>query len=454
MSDRAFDPAVVSKLTDEEDARFVAERPRSRALLERARGAMPNGVPMSWFASSYAHPPLFVARGEGARFTDVDGNEYSDFNIADMSMFGGYAPAPVVRAVAERMAAGNQFLLPTEDSVWVAEELGRRFGLPKWQFTLSASQANVEAIRLARVRTGRDVVLMFEGKYHGHFDQALVELRRGKLAPEEAGLPNDVTRHTRVIPFNDPDALREALRPRDVALVMAEPVMTNNHGLVMPEPGFHASLRSITREMGTLLCLDETHTQVCGPGGLTRIWSLEPDLLSSGKSVAAGVPFGTYGMTDEVSAVLEQDERLAGTNHGTVATGGTLFGNALSMAAARATLSEVLTPEAYRHTADLCGSLADGLEAALATAGLEWFVHRLYARSGTVFAPTPPRDAREAEASEDAQLTNLFRVWLANRRVWEAIPGAGPTVPVPATGEDVDRYVRAYGSLVRELTRA
>jgi glutamate-1-semialdehyde 2,1-aminomutase len=235
---------------------------------------------------------------------------------------------------------------------------------------------------------------------------------------------------------------------------MAEPAMTNNHGLVLPEPGFHASLRSITRETGTLLCLDETHTQVCGPGGLTRIWGLEPDLLSSGKSVAGGVPFGTYGMTDEVAAVLEQDERLGGTNHGTVATGGTLFGNALSMAAARATLGEVLTTEAYRHTAELGGRLADGLEAALAGAGLEWFVHRLYARSGTVFAPTPPRDAREAEASEDARLTNLFRVWLANRGVWEAIPGAGPTVPVPATGEDVDRYVRAYDSLVGELTRA
>jgi glutamate-1-semialdehyde 2,1-aminomutase len=454
MSQPAVDPALVRKLTDEENARFAAARPRSRALLERARGAMPNGVPMAWFASAYAHAPPFVAHGEGARFTDVDGNEYSDFNIADMSMFGGYAPEPVVRAVAERMAAGNQFLLPTEDSVWVAEELGRRFGLPKWQFTLSASQANVEAIRVARVRTGRDVVLMFEGKYHGHFDQGLVELRGGKPVPEEPGLPDDVTRHTRVIPFNDPDALREALRPGDVALVMAEPVMTNNHGLVLPEPGFHASLRSMTREVGTLLCLDETHTQVCGPGGLTRIWDLEPDLLSSGKSVAGGVPFGTYGMTDDVAAVLEQEERFGGTNHGTVATGGTLFGNALSMAAARATMSEVLTTEAYRHTADLCGRLADGVEAVLAGAGLEWYVHRLHARSGTVFAPTPPRDAREAEASEDAPLTNLFRVWLANRGVWEAIPGAGPTVSVPATGQDVDRYVQAYGSLVGELTRA
>jgi glutamate-1-semialdehyde 2,1-aminomutase len=454
MAERAVDPALVRKLTDEEDARFAAARPRSRALLERARDAMPNGVPMAWFASSYAHPPMFVARAEGARFTDVDGNEYSDFNIADMSMFGGYAPAPVVRAVAERMAEGNQFLLPTEDSVWVAEELGRRFGLPKWQFTLSASQANVEAIRVARVRTGRDVVLMFEGKYHGHFDQGLVELRNGRPAPEELGLPKDVTRHTRVVPFNDADALLEALRPRDVALVMAEPAMTNNHGLILPEPGFHGSLRSITRETGTLLCLDETHTQVCGPGGLTRIWSLEPDLLSSGKSIAGGVPFGTYGMTDEVAAVLEQDERFAGTNRQPVATGGTLFGNALSMAAARATLSDVLTAEAYRHTADLCGGLADGMEAALASAGLEWYVHRLYARSGTVFAPTPPRDARVAEASEDAALTNLFRVWLANRGVWEAIPGAGPTVPVPATSDDVDRYVRAYASLVLELTRA
>jgi glutamate-1-semialdehyde 2,1-aminomutase len=448
-----LDRARLRALSDDETARFVAARPRSAALLERARGSMPNGVPMAWFASAYAHPAIFVDSGRGARFTDVDGHSYADFNVADMSMFGGYGQEAVTSAVAHRMAAGNQFLLPTEDAVWVAEELARRFGPPKWQFTLSASQANVEAIRVARVRTGRDVVLMFDGRYHGHFDEGLMELRDGRLVPEEPGVPRDVADHTRVVAFNDPDALRSALEPRDVAIVLAEPVMTNNHGLLMPRAGFHDALRAITHETGTLLCLDETHTQVCGPGGLTRLWGLQPDLVSTGKSVAAGVPFGAYGMADDVASVLEQDGGLAGTNHGTVATGGTLFANAASMAAARATLERVLTPAAYEHAAALGDRLADGIADAVARVGLDWYVHRLYPRSGVVFAPEAPADARAAAAVEDAVLTNLARVWLANRGVWEAIPGAGPTVSVAATEEDVGRYVDAYAALLAEIAR-
>ncbi len=177
---------------------------------------MPNGVPMSWLRTSYDHPPLFVDEGKGGHFRDVDGNDYADFNIADMSMFGGYAPEPVVEAVAKRMAAGSQFLLPSEDSIWVAEELQRRFGLPKWQFTLSATHANTEAIRVARTTTGRDRVLLFDGKYHGHFDETLVELEDGQLVPGEVGLPRDVTSKTTIVQFNDVEALRRGLGdPRD-----------------------------------------------------------------------------------------------------------------------------------------------------------------------------------------------------------------------------------------------
>lgn len=415
---------------------------------------MPNGVPMQWFFSSYSHPPMFVDRGRGSRFTDVDGHEYADFNIADMSMFCGYAPEAVVRAVSERVAAGSQFLLPTEDAVRVAEELARRWTMPKWQFTLSASQANVEAIRVARVATGRPKVLLFDGKYHGHFDQALVELREGRLVPEELGLPRDVTEQTVVVPFNDVDALERALRSGDVALVLAEPAMTNNHGLIPPEPGYHAELRRATRESGTLLAFDETHTLVCGPSGLVGRWSLEPDLVSLGKSVAGGIPMGAYGMTEEVAAVFAHADHPDDREESpTVATGGTLFANALTMAASRAALCKVLTDQAYERAAKLGGMLADGLERVVAGAGLPWTVHRLYARSGVAFAPSAPRTAAEARTTEDRLLTNLIRVYLANRGVWEAIPGAGPTVAVPATEEDVDAYVSAYGGLIGELTR-
>ncbi|MEO8422991.1 MAG: transaminase [Actinomycetota bacterium] len=446
-----LDRARIASLKQREDAAFIAARPRSAELWDRAKASMPNGVPMSWHRTSYDHPPLFVDKGKGARFRDVDGHEYSDFNIADMSMFAGYAPEPVVEAVSRRVSQGTQFMLPNEDAPWVAEELGRRYGMPKWQFTLSATHANTEAIRVARTLTGRDKVLFFDGKYHGHFDEALVDLQDGKLLPEEGGLPHDVTSKTKIVQFNDTEASRAALEPRDVAIVITEPAMTNNVGLLRPEPGFHDALRAITRETGTVLLYDETHTQVVGPGGLTKMWSLEPDIVTIGKSIASGVPLGAYGMTESVADILQRPEGRFDEKEA-IATGGTLFGNPLSMAAARATMGVVLTDDAYIHTHVLGGRLADGIEKAIRGAGLPWTTHRFWPRSGVTFAPAMPRNALEAFAAKDIPLTLLSRVYLANRGVWDAIVGAGPTCPVPATDEDVDRYVGAFGSLVVELT--
>ncbi len=446
-----LDRERIQSIKDREDAAFVAARPRSAELWANAKRSMPNGVAMSWLRTSYDHPPLFVAEGKGARLRDVDGHEYSDFNIADLSMFGGYAAEPVVQAVARHAASGTQFMLPNEDAGWVAEELGRRFGLPKWQFTLSATHANIEAIRVARALTGRDKVLFFDGKYHGHFDQALVDLQDGRLVPEEGGLPRDVTSQTKIVQFNDPDALRAALDQRDVAIVIAEPAITNNVGLLLPEPGFHEAVRAVTRETGTVLAYDETHTQIVGTGGLTTLWGLEPDVVTTGKSIASGVPLGAYGMTEEVADILERpagrfDEKEA------IATGGTLFGNPLSMAAARATLAEVLTDEAYAHTHVLGARLAAGIEKIISDAGLPWTIHRFWPRSGVTFAPAMPRNALDAYAAKDILLTLTSRVYLANRGVWDAIVGAGPTCGVPATEDDVDRYLLAYGSLIQELT--
>ena len=244
----------VRALKRAEDARFRDEHPRSAALLERGRAVMPNGVPMAWLVGSYHHLPMWVAEGHGAHFTDIDGLEYRDFNIADMSMFCGYAPEPLVRAVSERVARGNQFLLPTEDAIVVSVELGRRFGLPKWQYTSSATHANTEAIRVARVVTGREKVLVFDGKYHGHLDEALVELADdGRLVPEERGVPADAVDGTVIVPFNDLAALARALEQLDIALVLTEPAITNNIGLLLPDDGFHSELRRLTRETGTLL---------------------------------------------------------------------------------------------------------------------------------------------------------------------------------------------------------
>ena len=448
------DHARVRELKVREDARFAAEHPRSAALRDRGLEVMPNGLPMAWLRGSYHHIPMWVAQGHGARFTDVDGHTYSDFNIADMSMFCGYAPEPLVRAVSERVSTGNQFLLPTEDALVVSEELRRRYGLPKWQYTLSASQANTEAIRVARVATGRQTVLMFDGKYHGHFDEALVQLGGdGAVVPEERGLPSEASGRTRLVPFNDADALSRALQDRDVAIVLTEPALTNNHGLILPKPGFHETLRALTREAGTLLALDETHTQVVGPGGLTAMWGLDPDVVTSGKSIAGGVPFGAYGMTEPVADVLTQVKGPDGERSDLVATGGTLFANALSMAAARAVMLEILTPQAYATTQELGDRLASGMREGVERAGLPWHIHHLGPRAGYTFRARPVRTAEEARACADDLLTRLIRIWLANRGVWEAIVGAGPVVSVPATAEDVDAYLSAWDELLLELMR-
>jgi glutamate-1-semialdehyde 2,1-aminomutase len=367
-----------------------------------------------------------------------------------MSMFTGYGSAPVVDAVSRQVAAGSQYLLPTEDSIWVAGELGRRYGLPLWQFTLAATSANTEVIRIARTTTGREHVLFFDGKYHGHFDDVLVELVGGRLVPEEAGLPRDVTQRTRVVPFNDLSALERALASREVAVVITEPALTNNVGLLLPDDGFNSALRELTRSTGTLLAYDETHTQVVGPGGLTRQWGLDCYFVSVGKSIAAGIPLGAYGMTHEVAEVLQRPGGRD-ADKPQVAVGGTLFGNPVSMAAARATMGELLTDAAYAHSQRLGTRLADGIEQVVTDAGLPWTTHRFWPRSGLSFAPQLPRTSAEALANLDVPLRRLMRVYLANRGVWDAIVGAGPTCSIAATDDDVDAYVRALRELVSEL---
>src|SRR5216683_3117099 len=381
--------------------RFRQGRPRSLAMLDRARAHMPNGLPMSWMASDNDQA-VYIDRGHGAGFTDIDGFGYVDFNASDMAMFCGHANPAIVAAVQAQVARSTQFLLPTEASVEVAEELARRYPVPQWQFTLSATQANTEVMRLAKGVTGR----------------------------------------VRIAQFNDSQTPRAALEPGDVALVLTEPAMTNTIHLLMPVPGWHQALRDLTREHGTLLCVDETHTHVVGPGGATAMWGLSPDAVTIGKAVAGGLPMGAYGVSAELGPELEAGRK--------VATGGTLFGNPLSAAAAKAALTEVLVPAAYAHAAALGTKLADGIEHAIASSGLPWTVIRLGPRSGQWYGPEP-RTGAEAHALNDDMLTRLIRIWLANRGVWEALPGAGPTVPVPATSTDVSRYVEAYGDLLALL---
>jgi glutamate-1-semialdehyde 2,1-aminomutase len=441
-------------LAHAENARFVAERPRSMALQEQARHSMPRGVPMAWMDDLYDHPPVWVSHGEGAHFTDVDGHTYLDLYVADMSAFCGHAPAPVAEAVARRMTLGNQFLLPGEDAIAVAEHLADRYGLPKWQFTSSATQANTEVIRLARELTGRQTVLLFDGKYHGEGDATLVVAQDGEVVAEHRGLPPWITTQARVVGFNDVAAVQAALAPGDVALVLAEPAMTNV-GFLLPEPGFHDALRRLSREAGTLLAIDETHSLVCSYGGLAREWGLEPDFLVVGKSIAAGVPLAAYGMRDEVAAVIAPPDEarvVSGAVVDEVATGGTLFGNALSMAAGRAALLEVLTPEAFERTAELGERMAAGLRAAIERAGVPWSVVQHGAHAFYFFVPEPPIDGAGSRAADDPDLRALIRVFMANRGVWESGWWLGPTLSVAHGPDDVDRYVATFDDFLTEVT--
>jgi glutamate-1-semialdehyde 2,1-aminomutase len=436
-----LDRSRIRALHARELARFREARPRSLAMISRGRAHMPNGTPMAWMASDNDQP-VYIDHGHGPAFTDLDGFSYVDFNASDMAMFCGHANPAIVAAVQAQVARSTQFLLPTVASVEVAEELARRYPVPQWQFTLSASQANTEVIRLARAVTGRDVIVLFQGHYHGHFEEGLVDLTGGQVAAMQRGLSRGVTGRVRIAQFNDAEILRQALEPGDVALVLTEPAMTNTIHLLLPEPGWHEALRGLTRRYGALLGIDETHTHVVGPGGATAMWQLRPDMITIGKAVAGGLPMGAYGVTAELGGQLD-----AARN---VATGGTLFGNPLSAAAAKAALTEVLVPGAYAHATALGGELADGIEEAIGSAGLPWTAIRLGPRSGQWYGPVP-RTGAEAHALTDGELTRLIRIWLANRGVWEALPGAGPTVPVPATRADVTRYIEAYGELLAQL---
>src|SRR6266568_2978540 len=339
-----LDRARIRELHAREVARFQEARPRSRAMIARAREHMPNGTPMAWMAF-HSDQLVYIDHGEGPGFTDVDGFGYLDFNASDMAMFCGHANPAIVAAVQAQVARSTQFLLPTEASVEVAEELARRYPAPLWQFTLSATQANTEVIRLARAVTGREVIVLFQGHYHGGFEEGLVDIADGQARTLQRGLSKGVTGRVRIAQFNDVDALRRALEPGDVALVLTEPAMTNTIHMLLPEPGWHDDLRALTRHYGTLLGIDETHTHVVGPGGATAIWQLQPDLVTIGKAVAGGLPMGAYGVTATLGEELGAERN--------VATGGTLFGNPLSAAAARAALTRVLVPEAYAHTTAL-----------------------------------------------------------------------------------------------------
>jgi len=440
----------LSELMERELVRFRAEHPRSRALSEQAKRSLLGGVPMHWMVRWAGGYPVFATEAKGARFSDVDGHEYVDLCLGDTGAMTGHSPAPTVRAIAEQAARGITLMLPSEDAAWVGEELARRFGLPFWQFALTATDANRFAIRLARGITGRPRILVFNWCYHGTVDETVVTLEDGAVRAREGSLgpPVDPAQTTRVVEFNDVEALERELAHGDVACVLAEPALTNI-GIVTPEPGYHEALRDVTRRTGTLLIIDETHTICAGPGGYTAAHGLEPDMLTIGKPIAGGIPAAAYGFSEEVAARVRAAIPDEVSDVGGV--GGTLAANVLSVAAMRATLSEVLTEEAFEHMIALGERFEAGVQQVIDDNALPWHVVRIGCRIEYLFHPERARTGAEAAAAGDSELDSFIHLYALNRRIL-LTPFHNMALMSPATTEaDVDLHTEVLGAAAREL---
>ena len=431
--------------------RFEQEHPRSRALAREAEQFLLQGVPMPWMIRWAGGFPVFAAEAEGARFRDVDGHEYVDFCLGDTAAMTGHSPEATVRAVAEQARRGITLMLPSEDSLWVGSELARRFGLPRWQFALTATDANRFAIRLARELTGRPKILVFNWCYHGSVDETFATLAGASVVARDGnvGPPVPLAETTRVVEWNDADALERELSHGDVACVLTEPALTNV-GIVLPEPGFHDALRAATRRTETLLVVDETHTLCAGPGGYTAAHSLEPDLLTVGKAIGAGIPAAAYGFSEEVAsrleALLPRDERA---DVGGI--GGTVAANVLSLAAMRATLGEVLTDDAFARMIALGERFEAGVAGAIDRHGLPWHVTRLGCRVEYLFRRERPRTGSEAAAAGDPELDRLVHLYALNRGIL-LTPFHNMALMSPATTEaDVDLHTSVFDEAAREL---
>jgi glutamate-1-semialdehyde 2,1-aminomutase len=443
-----IDRNKLAALTEVELARFEKEHPKSGAAVA-GRGALFGGVPMPWMLHWAGSYPIVLAEASGARLTDIDGNEYVDFCLGDTGAMTGHSPAPVVEAAAAQLARGATTMLPSEDAGIVGELLVERFGLPRWMFTLSATDANRAALRFARQITGRAKILVFSYSYHGTVDETFAvrdEHTDHTVAREgSVGPPVDVAETTRAIEFNDLRQLEAALAHGDVACVIAEPAMTNM-GIVMPDPGYHDALRTLTRDAGTLLLIDETHTFSAGPGGATREWGLEPDMFTIGKAIGGGVPVGALGMSDAVADRLLGDPDADFEDVGGV--GGTLSGSALSLAAMRAALSEVLTDDAFAHATAVATQLREGIESVIESSGLTWDVQQLGCRVEYRFTLDAPRNGTESRAAYDGDLERYLHLHALNRGVL-ITPFHNMLLACGATSaEDADRHTEVFDEAV------
>jgi glutamate-1-semialdehyde 2,1-aminomutase len=447
-----IDASRLAGLIRRERDRYAASHPGSLAAFGRAGAHLLGGVPMTWMRMWPGGFPLYLDSAHGARLTDIDGNALVDFCLGDTGAMAGHSPAVVQAAVAERYGrlGGATTMLPTEDAAWVAAELARRFGAAHWSFTLSATDANRWALRIARQLTGRSRIAVFSYCYHGSVDESFVVRVAGgpRSRPGNVGAAVDPTVTTRVAEFNDIDALERELAHSDVAVLLMEPALTNI-GIVLPDPGYLSAVRELTRQYGTLLINDETHTFSAGPGGCTAAWRLEPDIVTIGKSIGGGIACGAFGLSAELAGRILADESADIVDAGGI--GGTLAGNALSVAAMRATLEHVLTDDAFETMIKLADRFTAGVADVLASRRLPWNIVQLGARAEYRFCPRPPRSGGESHAAADPALDEYLHLYLANRGVL-ITPFHNMALMCPATTEaDVDTHTQAFAAAATDL---
>ncbi len=440
----------LSRLMDRERATFRIRHAQSGRLAEAAKRSLLFGVPMNWMTRWPGDHPVYVDRAEGARFRDVDGNEFVDFCLGDTGGMAGHAPKAAVEAIAKQAAKGITLMLPTEDAAWVGDELARRFGVPYWQFTLSATDANRCAIRWAREVSGRSKIVVHNGCYHGTVDESVAMLHNGQTVARSGniGKPVPLELTTRVVEINDLAALESALAHGDVAACLFEPALTNV-GIVLPEPGYHAAVRQLCTQYGVLLIIDETHTISAGPGGATRAWGLEPDIVTIGKTLGAGIASGAYGVTERVRNLIQTRTDTRNTDVGGI--GGTLAGNALSLAAMRATLGSVMTDAAFTNMIALGERFEAGVQDVIASRQLPWHVVRIGCRVEYLFRAQVARNGAEAAAGQDEVLDPYIHLYMLNRGIL-ITPFHNMALMSPATtAADVDRHTEIFATMADEL---
>jgi glutamate-1-semialdehyde 2,1-aminomutase len=445
-----IDRTKLQALQQLEESRFLADHPQSAALYQRAQSSLLGGVPMNWMKKWAGAFPIFVKSAKGAHFTDVDGRDYVDLCLGDTGAMTGHSPDVVTETVSRRVKEGITLMLPTEDAIWVGEDLQRRFGLPYWQFTLTATDANRFAIRIAREITQRWKILVFNYCYHGTVDESFATLENGDIVPRRGniGPPVNPAETTRVVEFNDLNALEDALKHHDVACVLAEPAMTNV-GIILPDAGYWPAARELARRYGSLLIADETHTICAGPGGCTAEWKLDPDMLVFGKAIGSGIPGATFGVSEEVAQRMTARIHLEDCDVGGI--GGTLAGNALSLAAMRATLEHILTPASFQKMIPLAQRFNDGVAAEIRKHALPWNVIRLGARAEYTFAPQPPRNGAQSAAAADFELERFLHLYALNRGVL-LTPFHNMALMCPlTTASDIDTHTQIFASAAQEL---